>query len=955
MSPSNSLRRAVRCALLTNTVAAIAAVVTSPTQAAEDPIAEVVVTGSRIARPDVEATVPVQIISGELVQEQGSPNVSDILAEIPAVGTPTFSRTNSNFATISNGISTINLRNMQDQRTLVLVNGRRVVSGAGGTSTVDLNNIPTDLIENVQVLTGGASAVYGSEAIAGVVNFILKDDFEGVRFRGQTGMSSESDSERHMFSITGGTNIGDRGNVTANVQYDRDFGLRSKDRKISAEDVPFRSGVPPQGRFDNFDADDNGSVWTYAPDGALVQSDEFDAAANGYNRNADRYIAVPLERTLVTLLAHYDLTDRVQMFFEGGYSKMESNSWLEPLATDNADARLPDGTILDGLARDNPFIPAALGAQMDALGLDTLSFAKRMSGVFDRSNQNDRDFYRGVIGLKGDLGNDWNWDFYYNQSQTQESTESETALRDRYYYALDAVESGGQIVCRDPAARAAGCVPFNPFGFNSASREAANYITAGGIKDTYDAKVEQRVVGANITGPALELPAGQLMVAAGVEYRKEESSEIYSLHTRTGNSMGNESNNTVGDYDVKEVYVETIVPLLADVPAVRQLDFEAAVRYGDYSTVGDVTSWKSGLSWAPLDDIRFRAVYSRAVRAPNIGELYAGPLQNFVSSLSDPCEGITATSTGSVDDYCRSIPGIAQQIAANGVFRYDNNRDRQSIEGFDLSNPEVGEETAKTWTVGMVLTPQALRNFTLTVDWFQIKISDAITLSPRQASINNCAASGGTSPFCALVTREDVGTPRPRTPGTVFSVDSLPINAASIETSGIDVGAAYAIDFDNAQRLNFTLAYTYLDKLTLQPSADVPVENNKGQLNGSGRLGAGFEHRANLGVTYSIGQFSANWRVNYLGPIKDTLNENGPPLDPGENEIGSYAYHDTQLRYKFGGDQQYNVYLGADNVFDKKPPLINQNGASNITGTETAADTYDPFGRFYYAGLSLDF
>jgi iron complex outermembrane recepter protein len=952
MSSSNTLRRAVRSTLLMNAAAAIACAVTLPALAAEDPaIAEVIVTGSRIARPDVEATVPVQIISGELVQEQGSPNVADILAEIPAVGTATFSRTNSNFSSISNGISTINLRNMQDKRTLVLINGRRVVSGAGGTSTVDLNNIPTDLIQNVQVLTGGASAVYGSEAIAGVVNFILKDNFEGVHFRGQTGRSSEGDSERHLFSVTGGMNIGERGNVTANVQYDRDDGLRSKERAISANDVPFRSSVPPQGRFPVA----NGSNWTYSPDGVLQAG--FDAAVNGFNRNAERYIAVPLERTLVTVLGNYELTDSVQAFFEGGYSDMQSNSRLEPFAASNSDFRLPDGTTSLGVQRDNPFLPAAIRADMIAHGVNAVPVVKRMNGVFDRSNQNDRTFYRGVIGLKGDLGSDWNWDVYYNQSQTKESTTSGTALRDRLYYALDAVDGGASgPVCRDVAARAAGCVPFNPFGFNSVSPEAANYVTAGGIQDTYDATIKQQVAAANITGPVLSLPAGELMVAAGVEYRKEKSTEIYSAVTQAGATLGNALSNAIGDYNVKEVYVETIVPLLTDAPFVRQLDFEAAFRLGDYSTVGSVNSWKAGMSWTPLQDIRFRAVYSRATRAPNIGELFAGPLQTFPGGgLSDPCNGTTAATPGAVADYCRSIPGIAQQIAANGSFRYDNNADGQSIEGFDRSNPNLHEEVAKTWTVGFVLTPQALRNFTMSVDWFQIKIDDAITLAPRQLTINDCVNSLGTSPSCALITRETVGTARPRTPGTVFNIDSPQINAASIETSGVDVAAGYAFDFANDQRLAFTLAYTYLDKLTLQQRSDLTPTNNKGQLNGDGRLGAGFEHRANLGVTYSIDRFSANWRVNYLGPIKDTLNENGPALDANENEVGSYAYHDAQLRYKFGGDEEYNVYLGVDNVFNKKPPLINQNGASNITGTETAADSYDPFGRFYYAGVSLDF
>ena len=942
------VRRAVRHALLANALVLACATV----QAADEPIDEIVVTGSRIARPEIEASTPVQVLSSQAIDMQGSQNIADIVAELPAVGTPGLSRTNSNFLTSSNGVSTVNLRNLEDQRTLVLINGRRVVAGVGGASFVDVNNIPTDLIESVQVLTGGASAVYGSEAVAGVVNFILKDDFEGLNFRGQTGGSGEGDAERHMFSLTGGMNIGDRGNITGNVQYDRDFGLRSRNRDISANDIPARSSLPPQGRFPL-----GANNWTFGPDNVLKPT--FNTPVDGFNRNAERYIAVPLERTLVTVLGNYQLTDSVKLFAEGGYSRMESNSSLEPLATTNADARLPDGTILPGLSRDNPFIPAPILAQMDAIRAQTgedvfLQLNKRMNGVFDRSNQNDRDFYRGVIGLSGDFGSDWSWETYYNRSQTKESTESETALRDRYFFALDAITdpATGQPVCRDAAARAAGCAPFNPFGFNSVSREAAQYITAGGIKDTYDAKIDQEVIAANITGPVFYLPAGAVKIAAGAEYREEKSEEVYSAQTQAGNTMGNALSNTVGKYDVKEAYIETIVPLLSDVPFARSWDFEAAYRFGDYSTVGSVDSWKVGTTWAPIDDVRFRAVYSVATRAPSIGELFAGANQTF-ETVPDPCVD-AVNQAGAVGDYCRSIPGIAQQIAATGGFEYTLG-DEQSMEGQNLSNPDVKEEQAKTLTVGVVLTPQAFRNFTMSIDWWQIKVDDAIKLVARDYILDTCVNSLGTDPLCSRITRENVGTPRPRTPGTVFSIDTLPLNAASIETSGIDVALGYALEFGAAQRLNVSLAYTYLDKLTLQQNPNLPAESEKGQLDGPGRLGAGFEHRANLGLNYSWDRFSASWRMNYLSAIKDTLDENGPTVPPDVNDIGSVVYHDVTARYEFGAERQYAVYAGADNVFDKKPPVLGQNAQSEITGTETAADTYDPFGRMWYAGVEVSF
>jgi outer membrane receptor protein involved in Fe transport len=951
----------VRCALVSG--AAVVATSAIQVQAAEE-VESVVVTGSRISRPEIEASVPVQVINSETIAEQGSQNIADILQELPAVGTPGNSRTNSNFATSANGVSTINLRNMDDKRTLVLVNGRRVVSGIGGSSEVDVNNIPTDLLENVQVLTGGASAVYGSEAIAGVVNFVLKDDFEGLNLRAQTGQTSERDRKQNLVSLTFGQNISDRGNVTFNIQYDKDYGLRSSRRAISANDNPARSGYPPQGRFfaadptdpDPNDGDDEfyeGAEWTYNANNQLQEG--FAAAVDGFNRNPERYIAVPLERTLYTALAHYDLTDKVRLFFEGSYSEMDSRSSLEALATDNSDAVLPDGTVSSGLSLDNPFIPDAIRADVLAANATTLGFLKRMNNVFDRSNVNERDFHRIVVGFSGDVFDGWNWDVYYNQSRTVEYTASETALRDRYYYALDAIAGpGGTAICRDAAARAAGCVPFNPFGFNSVSPESADYITAGGKLDTYNARIEQRVVAANITGSVFALPAGDVMIATGVERRWEESEEIFSLDTQLGNTMGNALSNAIGDYTVNEAYLETIIPILKDLPAVQSLEFEAAVRVGDYSTVGSVTSWKGGLNWAPTDSVRFRGVYSKATRAPNIAELYSGANQTFPTGLTDPCEGATATSTRPQDAYCRSLPGFSQQIAPDGEYEYALS-DIQSIEGEDRSNANLSEEEAQTWTVGVVLTPSALPNFTLSLDWFEIQIDDAIQFIPRQFTIDQCVFSAGTSALCGLVEREPAVTPRPRTPGSIYKVHTNYVNAASIKTKGIDVATSYSFNFANDQRMRFALAYTHLDELTLEPIEGVPAQNNVGQLDGSERLGAGFEHRANASLTYGIADFAAVWRVNYLSSMKDTLDENAPALPPQFNNIDAYTYHDLQLRYDFGADKQYNAYLGIDNVFDKKPPVINQLGASHITGTETAADTYDAIGRFLYGGVVLKF
>ncbi|MGE4430550.1 MAG: TonB-dependent receptor plug domain-containing protein [Sphingobium sp.] len=921
-------------------------------QGADDVGAEqiIVVTGSRIARPELESSTPIQVLNSESLLNQGQQNVSDILNELPSVGTPGISRTNSNFATSGNGISTVNLRNLGDQRTLVLMNGRRVVGGLGGTSIVDINNIPTDLLERVEIITGGASAVYGSEAVAGVVNFVLKDNFEGLRLRAQNGITDKGDNNKYILSGTFGANFADnRGNIAVNVQYDEDKGLLSRKRKISANDNPIRSAYAAQGVF--YPNDDD--VFTYDLNNNLI--DTYDQATQGYNRNADRYISVPLKRLLVTSLGHYDVTEGITAFYELSYSRMKSRSALEPYAFDNSDAELPDGTILEGLDPGNPLVPGEIAG----VASGPIQFLKRSNGIFDRSNRVTRTFYRAVGGLRGQLAGNWNWDVYFNYSQSKENTSSETALRDRLYYALDAVAGPDGAMCRDAAARAAGCVPLNLFGYNASDAAQNDYVTNGGQMSTYQAKIQQSVIGANINGTAFTLPAGDVKIAAGVERRMEKSSEIYDRETQLGNTLSNALSNTYGRYTVFEAYGEAVVPLIADKPFVEYLGIEGAARYSDYSTLGTLWSYKVGADWAPSSDIRFRGVYSRAVRAPNISELYSGANQTYPSGLVDPCDGVTATSTGTYDNYCRSVPGILEAIAGSpdGVFQ-STLADIQHYEGEDRSNPDLQEEKATTYTFGVVLTPQAVRNLSITVDYFDIRVKGAINQFPRQSIIDQCAASNGTDALCDLLVREPLGTPRPNTAGSIYQINTFPVNAGSIKTRGIDVAVNYRTSLDSvgaSGNLGIALNYTYLDKLTLEPFPGTPVIDNRGELSGDGRLGAGFKHRGNVSLTYDVNNFTFFWRLNYLSKIKDTKDQSASNLPADVNSIGSYIYNDAQIRFAAGPEKQYEFYFGVDNIFNKKPPVLGQLAASQITGTETAADTYDPIGRAFYAGITAKF
>jgi iron complex outermembrane recepter protein len=939
--------------------AALAAPAFAQTQPGQGEDAEtIIITGSRIARPDIEASTPVTVLSSEALAVTGQQNVSDILSKLPSVGVG-IGRTNTNFATSGNGVAAVNLRNLGESRTLVLVNGRRFVAGLGGSSAVDLNNIPTDFIDNVQVLTGGASAVYGSDAISGVVNFIMKRNFTGLQVRGQATTSGVGDADRYMASITGGLDLGGKGNVMLNVTYDNDEGLRSNRREISREDRPSRSSFASQGLFSvdgNFLSQNAAAGFgvtplTYTFDAAnslkLFQGNAID----GYNRNGDRFIAVPLERVVASLIMNYDLTDSLRLIIEGTYSHASSRSRLEPQAIDNFDLGI------SGIPITNPFIPTTIRNAMIAEGVNVLEFRRRSNDIFDRSNVNARNTYRFVLGVEGDIGERWKWEVNYNYGKSEDSTQSETLLAPLYANALDAIRlPSGQIVCADPAARATGCVPINIFGRNTASSEAALYVQGASRPEgralfTYDAQIEQQVVSAGLVGDLFTLPAGALKVAAGVDHRREKSSETYDDDTTAGTTVGNFLSNTVGSYNVTEGFVEGVAPILRDVPFFQYLGIEGAIRYADYSIpqVGGVWSWKLGGEWAPVEDLRFRAVYSEATRAPNIGELFSSANETFPSGIQDPCDGVTATTTGATATLCRAIPGVRNRITQFGVFQYTI-ADYQSINGFTGGNQNLEEEKAQTWTIGGVLTPRFVPGMSLTVDWFRIKVANAIGTIPEQTSVNECLGTNDPV-FCNNVRRDPAR-------GFITRIDTQNINTASYLTSGIDVGFRYRTDLDAIGvpgAIDLDVKWTHLLKLELTPFPGAAVEQNLGQLDGVGRLGAGFKDRVNASATYKLDGFSFNWRVSYMSAIKDTLDPANAPAD-NINNVGARFYHDMQVRYAIDEERQYEIYVGVDNVMDTKPPLLpSVITASNVTGTETAADTYDPFGRMIYAGAVIKF
>ena len=930
----------------------------------------IVVTGSRIRRPDLESASPVAVVDAQQIQSQGIVNTQDLLQKLPQVGIPGLSRTNSNFLTSGNGVATINLRNLGDSRTLVLVNGRRFVPGVAGTSIVDVNNIPADFVERIEVVTGGASAIYGSDAIAGVVNYVLKTDMQGITARAQYGLTSRGDNPNYTASITGGTKFGSdgQGSIILNGTYSKDLGLLSNKRAISAQDCSAAgcgpqsySSYPAQGRFQFTNA--NGAstnaggfasnLFTFNPDNSVVTGFP---TGYGFNRNAVRRISTPIERYLAAGAAQYKFSDAVTAFLEGTYAKTKSSSQIEALALDSG---LDVGA---GYAIDNPYIPAAIRQQIIARNSDgiasndvtSIAFRRRQNEVFSRSNTNSRDTFRIAGGFRGDISPKWQYEVSGVYGQLKDNTRSQDIDITKYANALDAVtDATGMIVCRDPAARAAGCAPINLFGYNTASAAASTYVQSD-VPRSVAIKNTQFVANASLSGSLFTLPYGDVKVAVGGEYRREKSSENWDALTNAGLNSGNQTPDTVGQFNVKEAFGEIDIPLLKDLPFVNSLSLQGAARYSDYSTIGTVFSWNAGGEYSPVRGLRFRGNYAVANRAPNIGELFSSASETF-PSVQDPCDGVTAASTGTYANACRQIPAIAAAVRNGGTFQYTL-ADIQSINGFDGGNRNLTEEKAKTITLGAVIAPDQIRGFSLTVDYFNIKLDNAIGIVPRATSIQQCLLTSQPQ-FCNNVIRYD-------NTGYIRTVNAQNINISDTKTSGIDVNLRYgrALGLITDDRLDLSVLYTHTISYKSQSDPAAPVNSGVGNL----EFGGVFRDKVNATASYSAGPFSVNWTATYLSPMVDTVRDEFAeyadsidlaPEIAAHNEIKARIYHDVQLRARVGEEsKQMEMFFGVTNLFDRKPPKLEDSVFyGTITGTTTAADIYDPIGRRFYVGAQLRF
>jgi outer membrane receptor protein involved in Fe transport len=659
---------------------------------------------------------------------------------------------------------------------------------------------------------------------------------------------------------------------------------------------------------------------------------------------------VPVDRFVLALNGERKIDEHNSAFVEGTYVSTRSGSVIEPFALSSADifdnAQVPAGAIVNGTLVKNPLVPQYLYDRIkdtDGDGIPDYSFTRRMAEVGTRHNSVDRDTFRLATGVKGDFQawRNWLYEAYVSYGQTKEAQQSSGQVNVlNFRNALSAIpDANGKPICSDANARAQGCVPINIFGFNTISKEALAYVNAPGSLTT---RTTQKLAGGRIQSELFDLPAGPLGIAAGLEFRKEYSESTPDALTQAGLNAGNATPPTQGEFSVREAFIEARVPVVKDLPFIKDLTLPIAFRHGDYSSVGSTNSWNAGFEWTVVNDVKLRGTRSLSTRAPDINELYQAPSQDFPTGLTDPCEGVTANSQGVYDARCRADPGVAVNIATNGKFT-NTLADQQGVSGYNRGNPNLHAEKGRSTTLGVVWTPRSiemLKRFTFTADYFNIKIADAIVSTPRQFALTSCYS--GTNPaMCQFITR----WPAPNgasSAGALRYIDTAVSNSGGKATSGIDLTAAWN-DRVGPGRLSTRFAYTYV-----RTGYDVPLPGADRDPF-AGEIGAA-KNKANLNVGYRWQDLNANVTFDYIG--RSSLDDqflSGFDLPPNSLKVGSRTYTNLQLSYQLM--KKTELYFGLDNAFDTKAPPIISGLPGDVTGTETDGGTYDPIGRRWYAGI----
>lgn len=919
---------------------------------ADESIEEVVVTGSRIKRADLTAASPVSVVSNADINLAGNINVEQTLNELPAL-TPNTTSTTNNGGT---GIASIDLRDLGAVRTLVLQNGRRLI-GADDQGRVDINAIPAPLIERVEVLTGGASAVYGSDAIAGVVNFILKDDFEGLEIGGQYNMTERGDADNRTINLTMGGNFADgRGNVVLHANFtDRQALTQAARPRFAGESLAdfgggvftaFGSSNVPGSRVTGVGAGPNGQIvlpdGSFAVDGLAFDENGLPRSNGGFRFNFApfQFLQVPQERTVISGLGHYDITDTMTAYFEGSYASNRVDQELAP----NAGGIPPVGALF--VPSTNPVInPVTLqtlllnfdrGVAGDAVAGDGIASLPTVNRRFteggNREDIRELNQYRLVAGLRGELTEGWDYDVYYSFARTNfNEILTNRVSNARIQQGLNATtDENGNAVCIDPTNN---CVPLSIFGIGALSPEAAIFVSPTAIRSRF---TEQNIISATTTGTvdAVDFGAGPLGLAIGGEYREERAADRPDTLIQSGElGAGNSALPTEGGFDVWEIYGEALLPILADDSSIGALDLELAGRVSDYSTAGGVFTWSAGAQWEPIPGYRLRGGFHRAIRAPNVNELFGGQSSGAASTV-DPCSSLQVQADEIAFCQALGVPDPTTYLPPN-----------PQIFTTSGSNPNLFEETAETFTIGMVITPEDIPGLEITVDYYDITVEDAITTLNSTTVLDLCVNSRDVNNnFCQAAQRNAIGDVE-----QIFAPND---NVAFQSRQGIDWSVAYSFELGEGQMtLNNVGNYTFTNESQATPISPIVDCNGifGGACTGLGNFIAP-EWRINQTVSYAFGDWFLRAQGRVISPIENAGRQANPTGQFAQGQVKVNAYFDMSFTYQVNENVQLTG--GVENISDNQPPVL---GFFNNVAANTDPSLYNVLGRSYFLGARVNF
>ncbi len=953
-------------------------------------VSDIVVTGSRIARQDYKSSSPIVTVSAEDFQATGAVTIDSLMNDMPQF-TPSVSSTSNNPS--NGGQANLDLRSLGSKRTLVLMNGRRLVP-SNSDGSVDVNLIPTALIKSVETISGGASAAYGSDAVAGVANFIINDNFEGVQIDAQYGQTDRSDGETESYSLTiGGNFADDKGNAVISINRSTRSMIFNGAREFAA--ISGGSGTTPLGSttfdannlpsdalfkqyFNSQDAKNTGAIGynadgtLFAHQGALgfkspggIEYDGFHVPGSNYvfNTGALNYLQLPLERWNVYSSARYKVNDNAEFYGNALFNQYVADQELAATPASSATGfRVPS---------TNPFIGADLRALLDSRANPNSSFqlSKRFTDLGGRHASYDYNVYQITGGIRGQVPqSSWTYDVYAsfgrvsaNETQTGNVSRSsvQTLLDDPWGGAGDGVDEG-TMLCEGG---------FNPFGLAPISASCLNYI---GRTSRTATTVEQNVVEGTLQGKAFDLPAGEVRVAMGVQYREnsyrfDSDPSLEKMNPKLphlgadglpdGGEIGgveiagfNPSPSVNGSVNSIDLFGEALVPLLSNLPFIQQLDMTLGYRYSDYSSIGGTQAYRADLDWTIIDGLRLRGGYNRAVRAPSVGELYSPLGVNYMAigqanasaAGGDPCDStgfyMNGPNAAQVKQLC-----IAQGVANPDNFIYTDNQ----VAGWDGGNPNLSEETADTWSFGVVYQPRfesaLFSNMSFAIDYYNIEIEDVISSISAADMLKGCFNGAGENPtydpnntYCQLFKRNPLS-------GAIFDATSNLENLGVLKTAGVDAQFDWRFDLVDLGApdwgtLNFNAVVSWLAEREDSVVAGGAFTDRKGTI--SDDFGNTFpEWKSLASVDWAKGPFSATARWRRVGEM--TIYGSDEKLDATHyfDLMGSWAINDT-----------VSLRAGVNNVGDQQPRTWNPGVQAN-----TDPSTYDVLGRRYFVGLTARF